>query len=67
MRGSPVRETLIETGDGHTVFLALTGSGVSVDWYGPVHAEFTTEQARTIGYLLRGYARLAEQGNESRG
>jgi hypothetical protein len=33
---------------------------VTVDWLGIPHAELTPETARTLGYVLRGYAKMAE-------
>jgi hypothetical protein len=60
--GLPAHETLTPTADGHIIGLSLAGARVAVDWSGPRHAELTAEEARTLGYLLRGYARMAETG-----
>lgn len=59
------QETIVETGDGHIIAVGVAGTRVVLAWSGPSHSELTVEEARTLGYLLRGYARLAaEQGNE---
>jgi hypothetical protein len=51
---------VVETVDGHALALSLAGLRVSVGWCGSAHADLTTEEARTLGYLLRDYARLAD-------
>jgi hypothetical protein len=60
----PDQETLTMTDDGHVVVLSLVGPRISIDWYGSQHAELTTEEARVLGYLLRGYARLTDTTDE---
>lgn len=67
MSGLPTRETLTVTVDGHIIGLSLAGSRIAVGWSGPGHAELTVEEARALGWLLRGYARLAEQSDEPEG
>jgi hypothetical protein len=56
--------TLFETSDGHIVALDLVDGRVSLDWSGLRHAELTPEKARTLGYLLRGYANMAEPSGD---
>jgi hypothetical protein len=59
--------TLIETTDGHIVALSVDGERVSLTWSGPRHAELTPEEARTVGYVLRGYARMADDAPDPAG
>jgi len=62
---SQLGETIVETGAGHLIIVAAAGERVSVDWCGPRHADFTLEVARTLGYVLRAYARLIGPSVES--
>lgn len=50
--------------EGHLIGVEAAGGRVCVDWLGPARAELTPETAATLGYVLRGYARLAERGDE---
>jgi len=67
MTESRSQETLIETGEGHVIALVAVGGRVHVDWLGPRHAELNVETARTLGYLLRGYARMVELSTDPKG
>jgi hypothetical protein len=52
------RPTLVENDDGYLIGVNAEGGRVHVDWHGPPHAELTIEATHTLGYLLRGYARM---------
>ncbi len=60
MTATPSRETLIDTGDGHVIAICAVGERVHVDWCGPPHGEVTPDEARCLGWVLRGYARMIE-------
>lgn len=59
--------TLIEIGDGHVVAVSVEGGRVVAQWYGPRRVEMSPEAARTLGYVLRSYARMADPGVEPGG
>jgi hypothetical protein len=62
----PGREpTLIETDDGHAIALSLRPGRVSLDWSGPRHADLTADTARSLGFVLRGYARLLDLSHDT--
>jgi hypothetical protein len=56
--------TLIEISDSHIVAISVEHVRVIAQWYGPRRAEMTPEAARTLGYVLRSYARIADAGTE---
>lgn len=58
---------VVQTDDGHLIGVEAADGRVCVDWLGPARAELTPETAATLGYVLRSYARLAEQGDEPAG
>lgn len=62
----PARETLVETEQGNAILMSTVDGRVTVDWHGPRHAELTPGDARTLGYLLRGYAGMVEPGSRKR-
>jgi predicted nucleotidyltransferase len=55
---------LIELNDAVTVAVSTRAGWVVVQWHGPRRAEITPEAARTLGYVLRSYARMTDQENE---
>ena len=61
------QETLIETGEGHLIAVSAPDSRVHVLWYGSRYARLTAEEARTLAYALRGYARTVEPFGDPEG
>jgi hypothetical protein len=55
-----IRETFFESGEGHVIILGTMDSKVHVGWVGPPRMTLTAQRASELGYLIRGYARLAE-------
>ena len=64
MSNLPVRPTLIETGDGHVIVVNVADGRVRVEWQGSPRAELTAGEARSLGYVLRGYASMIEPAGD---
>ncbi len=58
------RPTLIETESGSVVAVFVADGWVGLEWYGPRRADLTAESARTLGYVLRSYAGMADPSTE---
>ncbi len=53
-------ETLVETGEGHLIAMSAPNGWVHMLWYGSRYARLTAEEALTLAYALRSYARMVE-------
>jgi len=58
------RPTLIETESGSVVAVSVGDGWVRLEWYGPRRADLSPESARTLGYVLRSCAGMADPSSE---